>query len=119
MGQGQEIETNAEGLALVTGLTVDQPVSLSVDSSSLGDPFWVLQREGAELIPRPGKSTIVNFPVVPTGEVDGTVYLKKGDSEKEVSNVILQLVNNKGETLQEVKSAFDGFYLFTRVLPGK
>ena len=64
-------------------------------------------------------STVLEFPVMATGEVDGTVRLKKAGAEVEVSRVRMQLVNPEGEVVQEQKTAFDGFYLFTFVPPGE
>ena len=66
-----------------------------------------------------GKSILLEFPVIATGEVDGMVYLRRGTSVVGLSNVELQLVNTEGEVVQQTKTAFDGFYLFTYVRPGR
>lgn len=55
---------------------------------------------------RPLRSAHLDFPVVPTGKVDGTVFVLKGDSEQAASNAQLQLVDASGEVVQEVKSSF-------------
>ena len=47
-----------------------------------------------------------------------SVYLVQGMATKAVSNVRILLVNVDGKVLQEVKSAYDGFYLFSKVPPG-
>jgi hypothetical protein len=60
----------------------------------------------------------VDFPVVLTGEVDGTVFLQQGEGRRAVSNVRVQLVDGQGTVVQEVRSQFDGFYLFERLRPG-
>ena len=75
--------------------------------------------EGREIVPRPGKTAIVEFPVTPTGEVDGTVFLKRGEKVREVSNGQLQLIDKDGNIVKEVKSEFDGFYLFDFIPPGR
>ena len=112
-------ETDENGVAFVTGLSSYRPTPFSIDLGSLEDPYWVPTRKGVELVPRPGKTALVDFPVVPSGEVDGTVFLRRGDGVREVSNVALQLVDAKGETVAEVRSAFDGFFLFEFVRPGR
>jgi len=61
----------------------------------------------------------LDFPVVLTGEVDGTVFVRKGDLEMAVSHAQLQLVDARGKVVQEVKSTYDGFYLFKMVPLGK
>ena len=60
----------------------------------------------------------LDFPVVETGEIDGTVLLKTNDQQRPVSNVNLRLIDSNGTVVEEVKSQFDGFYLFSRVVPG-
>ena len=86
---------------------------------SLEDPFWILKHEGREVVSRPGRPVLLEFPVVPTGEVDGTVFLKRGERIKPVSKALVQLVNSEGEVIMEERTAFDGFYLFSMVPLGK
>ncbi len=114
----RELETDEEGIALIPGLTHGRETPVTVQKESLEDPFWIITQEGYEIVPRPGRPAILDFPVVPTGEIDGTVYLRKGELTRAVSNVQLQLLDEEGEVVQEVKSAFDGFYLFQMVTPG-
>ena len=38
--------------------------------------------------------------------------------QQPVSNVNLRLIDSNGKVVEEVKSQFDGFYLFSRVVPG-
>ncbi len=115
----RDAETDEDGIAFITGLSAYRPTNLALDLGSLEDPFWIPTRQGIEIVPRPGKTVIVDFPVTPTGEIDGTVFLRRGDAVREVSNVQLQLVDENGEVVKEVKSEFDGFYLLDFVRPGK
>ncbi len=110
--------TDADGVVFITDLTSYRPTDLTVDIESLEDPYWMPVREGVELVPRPGKSAVVDFPVSPTGEVDGTVFVRRGGGLQEVSNVRLQLVDEAGEVVRDARSEFDGFYLFQFVMPG-
>lgn len=114
-----DLKTDEDGLAMITGLSSHSPVNVTLDQSSLEDPFWLPVRKGVELVPRPGRSVLLDFPVILTGEVDGTVYLLQEDITKAVSDVELQLVNLEGEVVKQTKTAFDGFYLFTLVPLGK
>ncbi|MBT5471975.1 MAG: carboxypeptidase regulatory-like domain-containing protein [Nitrospina sp.] len=112
-------KTDKDGFALLTGLSSNRPSSIVLDIASLEDPFWVPSRAGYEVVTRPGKPILLDFPITPTGEIEGTVFLISGDSPKAVSNVQLQLVNAKQKVIQTIKSEFDGFYLFQIVPPGK
>ncbi len=115
----EDIETDADGVAFVTGLSAYQPRSVAIDPGSLADPYWVPVRDGVEVVSRPGKTALVDFPVTTSGEIDGTVFLRRGETLTEIANVQLQLVNASGEVVAETKSAFDGFYLFQFVRPGR
>ena len=60
----------------------------------------------------------VEFAVISAGEIDGVVYRQKGDWSDPASEVIIQLVDDKGDVVKEVKSQYDGFYLVEFIKPG-
>lgn len=111
--------TADDGTVLVTGLPVHEPVALDLEIASLEDPAWIPRRPGVTVLPRPGRVATVDFPVVASGEVDGTVYLRRGDGLAEASRVRLELLDAAGEVSASVETVFDGFYLFERVDPGR
>ncbi len=117
-GARQAAATGADGVADLR-LPCYRHVDLAVAEGTLGDPYWVPRVEGLGFIPRPGVTWTADFPVVSTGEIDGTVFLRRGEAKKELSNVRLQLVGAGGEVVREAKSQFDGFYLFDRVPAGR
>ena len=94
------------------------PIDFAVATGTLEDPFWITHPEGVSVILRPGVTGTVDFPVVSTGEIDGTVYRRKGDWSDPVADAIVQLVNDKGKIIKETRTAYDGFYLIDFVTPG-
>ena len=54
-----------------------------------------------------------------TGEIDGTASVQIGASTREVSGVIVELVDLQGNVVQSTKTAYDGFYLLAKVPVGK
>ncbi len=114
-----DVATGEDGTAFVTNLPMYTDLDLRVSRESLEDPFWLPQPEGRRLVLRPGVVPVLDFPVVTTGEIDGTVYFRRRGVVREVANVRLELVDSEGEVVQEVRSAFDGFYLFELVPPGR
>ncbi len=117
-GRRTEVRSGADGVGFMTGLASYKPVSISVDASSLEDPYWVSRVPGIEVVPRPGKAATIDFPIGMTGEVDGIVYLQGDQDARAVSNAEIQLVDTLGTIIQTTKTAFDGFYLFTLVPTG-
>jgi len=114
-----ERTTNEQGFVTATGISPFRPVNVTIDKKSLEDPFWTPATDGVSIVPRPGVIGVVDFPVLTSGEIDGTVYRKKGQWASEVSDVVLQLVDEKGKVVRETSSSYDGFYLFDFVRPGK
>lgn len=115
---GGENATGADGIALLTGLSADQPVDVELDIVSLADPYWEPGNAGFEVVPRPGHATLLDFPVYETGEIDGVVYLEADDKRTPVSNAEVELVDASGAVVATAKSSFDGFYLLEKVRPG-
>jgi hypothetical protein len=117
-GSRLNAETGEDGVAWLP-LSPYHRLDLSLDEDTLSDPAWVAERQGVGLVPRPGAAWTVDFPVIETGEIDGTVSLRRGDGKQEASNVLLQLLGADGTVVQETKSQYDGFYLFEKVRPGR
>jgi hypothetical protein len=113
-----EVVTGPEGRALVTGLPVYQDVNVALAGSTLEDPMAVPEKPGVRFVPRPGHVTLVEFPVLVSGEITGTVRVARGGEAHEVSGVVVQLVSESGEVVQEARSAYDGFYDLVRIIPG-
>lgn len=118
-GQRKSTPTGDDGRVLLTGLDSYRLTDIEVDEGSLSDPFWVPQPEGIAIVPRPGTTAHHDFAVVSTGEVDGTVFRAIGGTARPVSGAIVQLVNEKGRVVRTQRSAYDGFYLFQFVPPGR
>lgn len=110
--------TDASGMAYLSRLPVKQNVDVGVDPATLEDPQWSAQPKGARLVPRPGKATVLEFPVIMTGEIDGTVYFVDKGEKIGVGDVLLELIDNKGNVVGGAKSASDGFYIVPSVPPG-
>jgi hypothetical protein len=113
-----EHKTNENGHAFIPSLPVHQPVPIAVDPSSLEDPAFQSALGGQEVILRPGVPAQIRFPIVPTGSIEGTVFLSTKDgAQKSASNVVVQLM--KGDkVIMTTRTAYDGYYLFEFVPPG-
>lgn len=119
-GGAGEAQTNAAGMALLTGLGDGRPAQVSMMTDSLPDPYMFPSRAGVEVVPRPGRTHRSLFPVVAVSEVEGHAYFQAGgDSKRAVSNVQLQLVDSKGAVIASVRTEYDGYFFMERVAPGQ
>jgi hypothetical protein len=117
-GGGGLARTDSAGGAFLANLSPYQDVDLTLSTSTLEDPFWKPAVGGVRILPRPGKVAVVDFPVLVTGEITGTVYLERDGTSREASGVDLELVDSQGTVVKTARTAYDGFYDITDVEPG-
>ncbi|MFV0643480.1 MAG: carboxypeptidase-like regulatory domain-containing protein [Sphingomonadaceae bacterium] len=108
--------TRGDGQALVDGLKPNVPVVVGVDEASLGDPYLVPAVKGVVVVPRAGVTTRVDFPVSPSGEIEGALVSASGVAQ---SGVELELVDRRGGVIAQTITEFDGFFLFERAAYGQ
>ena len=78
--------------------------------------------KGAAVLPRPGVVTEVALPVSSTADIEGAVYLGRGDNERAMPNVTVQVVrvgpDGKGQVVAEAATEFDGVFAIATVPVG-
>jgi hypothetical protein len=114
-----QARTDEAGIAYLSRLPIKQNVDIAVDTASLEDPQWTTQRKGIRVVPRPGKVTELDFPVIMTGEIDGTVYLVENHVKRGIGDVSVELVDTRHNVIAQTKTASDGYYIVPTVPPGK
>jgi len=115
-GLGASDPTNERGHTFVEGLQPFEKVLVSVDESTLPDPFLVPRGKGIVVTPRPGVPAIIELAIAPTGEVEGVI---NGPENIPLAGVLLELVDGGGQIVARAMSEYDGFFLFDRVVYGR
>ena len=118
-GSRAPVRTNAAGIALLDRLPIRQHVDIAVDTQTLEDPYWVPQRKGVRLVPRPGRVAELDFPVVLTSEIDGTVYLVEKMARRGMGDVVIELLDPQRKVVSDIKSSSDGYYIIPAVVQGR
>lgn len=118
-GVSHQAVTQADGIAFIGGMSSYQPTDISISSDTLEDPLWVPSSVGVRITPRPGVAQAVNFPVVATAEVTGTVRIRRATGVVEAAGVLVELVDEQGAVENVFRSAYDGFFDITHVAPGR
>lgn len=111
--------SDENGVSFLRRMPVNDFVQVGIREDTLEDPLWVPQKSGVKFLARPGKVMQFDFPINMTGEIDGITFVKRNGAEREIGEVKLQLLNEGGTVVQTTTSAYDGFYIFTRVPVGK
>ncbi|MDR7331854.1 hypothetical protein [Roseateles asaccharophilus] len=111
--------TGAEGTALLNRLAPGRYADIALDPTTLEDPQWRPLTPGARVLPRPGRVEMLEFPVIVTSEVEGTVWLVEGNGRKRgIGAAQVELVDHDGQVVATTTSSADGYYLFHQVAPG-
>ncbi|MCJ7603740.1 MAG: hypothetical protein MUO63_19850 [Desulfobulbaceae bacterium] len=118
-GSRAPVRTDAAGIAWLNRLPIRQDVDIAVDTQTLEDPYWVPQRKGVRLVPRPGHIAKLDFPVILTSEIDGTVYLVEKTSRRGIGDVVIELLDLDRRVVSTIKSSWDGYYIIPAVAQGR
>jgi cell division septation protein DedD len=110
--------TDENGMAHIHGLPAYRHTDIELDSSTITDYELRPKNQGVSVIPRPGSYTIVDFPLVRTAELEGTIYETRNNENVPIGRALILLNSLDGELVAQTRSEFDGFYLFAGVEPG-
>ena len=108
-------ETDENGYLTITNGRKDAITNVKVDQKSIDDPYVVNAIPGYSIYPRPGVIHSLQFPVIETGAIDGTIRWVSG---RPVAGLAIQLMNADADIVQTSKTASDGYYTFERIPPG-
>lgn len=117
-GSRAPVRTDAAGIAWLDRLPTRQYVDIAVDTQTLEDPYWVPQRKGVRLVPRPGHVAELDFPVMLTSEIDGTVYLAENKGKRGIGDVVIELQDMNRRVVSSIKTSSDGFYIVPAIPQG-
>jgi hypothetical protein len=110
--------TDKKGIAIINQLGTIAATDITVDASETDNPFLKPLIEGVSIRPREGFIDKLDFPMVETSEIEGTIY-SVDDNHKATAYLDVNLINEKGEIVQTVKSEYDGYFFFADIKPGK
>jgi len=118
----RRVETAEDGYALIERLPGNRATDIRVDNSSLPDPFMMASYEGASILPGPGEMVKMKFPIHVSGEIDGTIGVRKKngllESVRSGFITLLSLDDPSQEALQ-TNIAGDGFFVISQIPPGR
>lgn len=118
-GSRAPVRTDAAGIAWLDRLPTRQHVDISVDTQTLEDPYWAPQRKGVRLVPRPGHVAELDFPIILTSEIDGTVYLLENNSRRGIGDVVIELLDTSRRVVTTIKTSSDGYYIVPAIPQGR
>jgi hypothetical protein len=118
-GSRAPVRTDAAGIAWLERLPIRQHVDIAIDPQTLEDPYWAPQRKGVRLVPRPGRVSELDFPVILTSEIDGTVYLIEKTARRGIGDVQIEMLDTNRRLVSTIKSSSDGYYIIPAIPQGR
>lgn len=112
------VKSDEDGHVFLTDIAAYQNIDLSVSIDSLLDPLLIPKVKGYRSVYRPGHIHEYTFPIILTGEIDGTTFIKNKGKTRNVGDVELELVDANNKLIKTIKSAYDGFYVISQVPAG-
>lgn len=103
---------NSKGGTVLTHLTAYRDFDVDVDISNIEDTLSLLNTSGSRTVRlRPAQVARVAFPIVGTGDIEGTV-LKEKDGKRETARGIIVNLYKDGKLVGNKISEYDGYYSF-------
>ncbi|MBQ4878887.1 hypothetical protein J8M21_16860 [Pseudoalteromonas luteoviolacea] len=111
--------TDDNGAALLGNMPLNRQTDIVLDEDSLPDPFYIAAHDGRSITPRKGFIAYLEYPVVHAGELEGIAFQKElGGHETPLAYAEIELVDKNQRVIATVKSAYDGYYVFSDIRPG-
>jgi hypothetical protein len=114
----RDTQTDEQGLVTLKGIKHLEMQTLEVDERSIEDPFMKVSQGPVYIYTHSGSHVFTQVPLAMTIEVEGTIFVKEGEQLTPAPKLAVTLNNENGDSVQTVRSEYDGVFLFTDLLPG-
>lgn len=119
-GDGHQARTDASGSAMVTNLGSGAYAQVRVDPESIDNPYLTAPPRLIRLVPRPGRTAVIAYPLILTGEVEIRVmFSAAGSGPRGLSALNVQLVDGGGRVIAQGRTEYDGTVVLEGLRPGK
>ena len=111
--------TDEQGIAILSAMPANRTTDIVLDRDSFSDPFMIPAHDGFSITPRAGFVEYMDYPVNNASEIEGTVYQQTEQGSNVQPYAQITLVDEQGNDVATTQAAYDGYYLFTDIKPGK
>ena len=111
-------ETNNEGWIYLDDFSSNSLTTLRIVEKSIPDPYWKPAYTEVQVVSHAGAVQTIEIPVHIAIEVEGNIALNRNGKERPLPGVPLRVLDNKGNTVAESQSEFDGYFVITGLKSG-
>lgn len=114
-----EPRTTSSGEYFIDNLTANQPINVEVGQEYLSSNFQTSKHLRQQLVPRMGRITEIQVPVVESSILSGKVYFKNNsDKLFPLSMATISAYHSSGIKYSETISISDGYFSLEGLMPG-
>jgi len=92
---------------------------LELDDAGFENIAWQLENKVISVQIDPNQFKKVGIPIKVKGEVNGMIYLRKGERQGGLGRIIINITDEKGNVVKRILSESDGYFNYLGLLPGK
>ena len=111
--------TDDSGTAYLSGLRPNKATDIQIDQESLPEIFLHSKHPGNSVRPRAARWTVIDFPIIATGELDGYLYQQNKLKRTPRPGMIVELRDQSNALIDFKISGHDGFFLFEHIPYGQ
>lgn len=111
----RQATTDEGGTAYLTALRPGKATDVRLDQATLPGISMTSPHAGNSVQPRPARWAVIDFPIIPTGEIDGTLYQNRNGNLIPQPGMMVELRNANNEVIAFNISGRDGFFFFEQI----
>ncbi|MDP2787759.1 MAG: SPOR domain-containing protein [Pseudomonadota bacterium] len=108
-------KTDDKGVAYLTNMDSVRPTDVVLATETLPSTQMISAHAGNSVRPRPTAIKVIDFPVIPTGVIDGHVYKMQFNRRAPLAGAMVELRNSAGAVVAFKISSQDGLFVFEDV----
>ncbi len=114
----EDLLTDENGGAYLNHLSPYVPTDIALSLRTIENPILEPSKNGVRIIPRPGKTNFVEFPVNAVGEIDGIIEISNGEIRKKDIPILLEKVQTQ-EKMKTVLTDHEGLFWINSIQVGE
>jgi hypothetical protein len=115
---GKVIYSKKDAIIRIMGLDPFISYNLELSEKNFENISWRLKNKTYKILIDPNQYKSIEIPVIPAGEVNGTVYLKQDSITRALGRIFINIYNSVGTKIVQTLSESDGYFSYLGLDPG-
>ena len=108
-----------DSIVRVSNLNAFVDYNVEFSNTDLQNISWKFKYKSYQVLVDPNQYKRVYVPIISMGEMNGTIYLTKGNETKGVGRITVKIYDYEGRLVKEILSEADGYFSYLGLIPGK